>query len=326
MNDRIVFLVGAGFNADATRAAGNANNCAYPLVSKLAELCFGLTAPPPSKSIEELFQAAIEQRNRDPVQRLIETLMEADHYTGGALARVAGNAYARFVQRFSGVPILTFNYDSLLELILYAHGMWRPEDGFGIPVRAHQHPYVNTSQLPQRSVTQVLHLHGSLCVYASEFEVVHKEGRMMDLLQPRDRAHFEFDPDKLSSHFPAFLSEPADYSYRHTDERIIAPVPRKAEGLSQSFVSDTYHSALKLLATRNTIVAIGYSFNVHDRESYDLLLRALSRKRGGLVLISPDPDEATRYIQREYPGIGTTPFPVTFAEWAMRDFHLPLSA
>lgn len=201
-----------------------------------------------------------------------------------------------------------------------------PEDGYGVPVKVRRLDHVDSVKMPPRSTTQVLHLHGSLCVYPADYEIVPNPRGGMDLLQPRQSPLLVFDPDILADHFFPFGEDRPYLTYLHTDERLIAPVPSKARGPVSTFVEATYHSARKHIAASEAVVAVGYSFNQHDLDSYDSLLRPLAIRQGGLIVISPDAHNITLLLQRQYPALGITPMPYTFAQWATRDFRLPLSA
>src|SRR2546425_12711265 len=75
-----VFLLGAGFNIDTGTEVGSLDARRYPLISDLTKTCFGLSTLPAGKSIEELFQEAIDSRNNEPLRKLSDILMEADFY------------------------------------------------------------------------------------------------------------------------------------------------------------------------------------------------------------------------------------------------------
>ena len=74
-HDRLsLFLLGAGFNIDATREAGAVCgtsihvgpyqiDCGYPLVADVLKLCFGLDNVPTGKSVEDLFAEALQAGN-----------------------------------------------------------------------------------------------------------------------------------------------------------------------------------------------------------------------------------------------------------------------
>ena len=84
LNRPVLFLLGAGFNVDAASEAGNPIGTQapieYPVVSDLLKKCFHRDSIPAKKSIEDLFQDCIDEGNREPINILYDTLMEADYY------------------------------------------------------------------------------------------------------------------------------------------------------------------------------------------------------------------------------------------------------
>src|SRR5438477_9053584 len=143
----MLFLLGAGFNIDATREAGpfygnsihigvHQIDCNYPLVADVLKLCFGLDKTPDGKSIEDLFSEALQTGNYKPMETLVDRLMGADYYIAQRLATAESlNSYQRFFDCFKSAQFLTFNYDSLPEIFLSPTGRWFPEDGYGVPVK-----------------------------------------------------------------------------------------------------------------------------------------------------------------------------------------------
>jgi thiamine pyrophosphate-dependent acetolactate synthase large subunit-like protein len=80
------------------------------------------------------------------------------------------------------------------------------------------------------------------------------------------------------------------------EDRIIAPVPDKSQGLKEA--AFTYTKADALVRDSDIVVVIGYSFNPHDRASYQPLLQALSASPGRrLLVVSPDAGS----IAKRYP-------------------------
>jgi len=146
-----IFLLGAGFNADAgPEICAEDGQWCYPLVGDLLRICFELDVPPAGQSIEDLFQAAQEDRNSQPVERLVDCLMKADHRLGSSLRderdlRCRNSCYWRFFKRFGRSHFLTFNYDSLPEMFLLQQKSWYPQDGFGVPVKARVLPLGDNS-------------------------------------------------------------------------------------------------------------------------------------------------------------------------------------
>jgi hypothetical protein len=85
-----IFLLGAGFNADAAKEVGPIYgnsiyvgrylmDVSYPLVADVAQLCFELDQVPPDQSIEELFCDALDRNDYAPLKKLSDRLMEADY-------------------------------------------------------------------------------------------------------------------------------------------------------------------------------------------------------------------------------------------------------
>ncbi len=68
--------------------------------------------------------------------------------------------FARKLQR--GDVIITFNYDSTLERVLFRAGLWTPDDGYGFKVRLQKSWADATPVFYDPSPVTILHLHGAL--------------------------------------------------------------------------------------------------------------------------------------------------------------------
>lgn len=208
-----LFLLGAGFNIDATREAGpfygdsiyigrHQIDCSYPLVSDVLRLCFGYDKTPEGKSVEDLFAEALQKHHYKPMDALVHRLMGADFYIAQRLATAEKpNSYRRFFAHFDGAQFLTFNYDSLPEIFLSQSGRWFPEDGYGVPVLTERAPLAKPLT-NEKSSSLVFHLHGSTCVLTIESKimgsVVGGTAEMIHLDEPL----YAFDPDSISHCFP----------------------------------------------------------------------------------------------------------------------------
>lgn len=320
----IVFLLGAGFSADAASAAGNPcvrdHRVMYPLVSDLIKPCFGLDSIPPGQAIEQLFQESIDNGNPQPVEQLYELITEADYYIARRLRPDGShpdNAYAQFLKDFPTAPLLTFNYDSLPEIVLLGMRQWRPEDGYGVLVQTNL-SHADPSSIAERSQRCVLHLHGSLCVYPETSSIEERPGRVLEMLQLRNQPVFLFDPDSLESCFSPFKHIPPRHSYRPVAERAIAPVPDKAKDLTGEFIGAAYNRAQVLLRRADRLVVIGYSFNPHDLGSYKPLLA----ERAGLnvVLVGPDAEHLTPRMRDAYPRVRWSYVSCPFRDWVRQGY------
>jgi hypothetical protein len=280
----------------------------YPLVAETLRLCFNLGALPAGKSIEDLFADALDN---GPIRTLAARLMEADYRIANRLASAGmPNSYQRFFDAFPDASFLTFNYDSLPETFLYRLGRWYPHDGYGVRVAADLPPGAE-ALAEKKSSALVLHLHGSLCVRTSEYETRRKPGETMAWLAERDEPLYAFDPSSISANFAPFVrAVGAD----DVEDRIIAPVPDKSVGLKEAFIRDTYSKAEAVLRNSDTVVTIGYSFNQHDRASYQRLLSVYGESPGRkLVLVSPDAGIVAAAIQPTFPTLTIVPLDRTYA-------------
>jgi len=230
------------------------------------------------------------------------------------------NCYSKFFERFAGSQYLTFNYDSLPELFLLHQGQWFPHDGYGMPVEVEIRLTEDDIQI-RESPSLVLHLHGSLCIYTSPYTVERTLGESVALLSRREKPKFLFEPEKIGQLFFPFEGSPLNQDWEPPEIRVIAPAPDKTQGLKKGFISEVYARAEELLRSSTLpLVAIGYSFNPHDRASYDRLLTALESGSASVLLISPDAGRIRRRISLEFPGVNFESFEHTLKSWVETGF------
>lgn len=315
----IVFLLGAGFNADAARLVresvntGLDSDCYYPLVSDTLRLSFGLDHLPPGTSVEDLFAEKLASGDFTPMKNLAEALMKSDYYIADPLSRSSTKTcYHEFFDSFVDGQFLTFNYDSFVEAFLFQRSRWWPEDGLGVEIDVSRG--WNNQSAAGRTTSEVLHLHGSLCVYTDEYE--RREG----WLTPRESPQFFFDPTSIASLFQGYTHN-TKRGFRRPEERVVAPVPDKAPELAAPFIQAVYHRAKNVLEDDGRLVSIGYSFSEHDRKSWDPLLKALrSGYQPSLTLVSPDAEEVARRLYAAYPELKIQPIAGTFRNWVHSGF------
>lgn len=137
-----------------------------------------------------------------------------------------------------------------------------------------------------------------------------------------DPPKFMFDPHSLGTLFYPFTRAVGGLGYdSDVTERVIAPVPEKAEGLRREFVASVRTRALDLLLTHPTLVGIGYSFAESDRDTYAELLDALSRHQSPrVILVVPEAVPLAGRLREEFPKIAWEPQPMAFAEWAANGY------
>ncbi|MHB8655172.1 MAG: SIR2 family protein [Terriglobia bacterium] len=330
-----LFLIGAGFNSDAKREVGPVFgnsihaghykiDCGYPLLADVAHLCFGLDKVPTDKSIEDLFGEALERKDYEPLKKLSDRLMEADFRLAAHLAFPdKSSCYSEFFKTFREANFLTFNYDSLPEIFLYRRKSWYPHDGYGLPVRVELSHLADAGQFARlKSTSLVLHLHGSFCVYADQFEMSRNFGVAIAWLGPRERPIYGFDADSITPCFDSYRRAMSTVGHVPIEERVIAPIRNKAEELKQPFINETYAKAFSLVRKSGTLFVVGYSFNHQDSASYAPILEALSESHDRkLVIVSPEARNLADKIKGEYDNLRITPIDKTFKAWAKDSFR-----
>jgi hypothetical protein len=313
----VLFLLGSGFNADAGTAAGpisaaTVEEYGYPLGEHLGRLCFDLDELPDNRSVEGLFQEAYAAKDPKPMERLADALMSADCHIPSQLITKGGNrpnCYSEFFRIFDRANFLTFNYDSLPEQFLLHQGLWNPRDGFGVKVSAPAPGWTEST-----SDRCVLHLHGSLYIYTSMYDDT--TWWLEELPEPG----YRFDPRTVLSRFKPFGGHPPDDGDEEPEKRVIAPVLEKAEGLTGEFVTAMYERAEKLVEEAKELVTIGYSFNRHDAASFDPILKAAELGGTTVVVVSPDAEEITEWLQAAYPENTFRAVPEYFSGWVDAGF------
>lgn len=331
----MLFLLGAGFNIDATREAGpfygnsiyvgrHQIDCSYPLVANVLKLCFGLDKTTEGKSIENLFADALQRGDNKPMETLVDRLMKADYYIAQRLATAeTSNSYRKFFERFNTAQFLTFNYDSLPEIFISQRGLWYPEDGYGVPVQAERASLVKP--LPDaKSSSLVVHLHGSACVFTIESRIIGNPVGGTAQLVHLEEPLYAFDPHSVSHCFPRYGRVVSMTGHTRPDERVIAPILDKSEDLKQAFIQKSYSVALPIVRQSGILVAVGYSFNPHDRTSYHRILEALAQsKEQTLFVVSPEANSVRERLSKEYPNVKIGAIEKTFGKWAVDSFRFP---
>jgi hypothetical protein len=325
-----IFLLGAGFGAEAQSLAGpilrknllgqeNEIQCGYPLVKDLPAICFPDAQPAIAPGlVEQRLADSIAVGKRAPVDRLLERLKIADYYLAPKLVGRTSieNQYRTFFSEFSESVFINFNYDSFVEFALLNVGTWSPDGGFGVEVGFDLTYHAKPVQLmPSRSV--VLHPHGSLLVYTREFSVGPPDQEGTRLVEKREPPDFMFDAGTLEKRFHPFTRPIHGLGYEpHLSPRVIAPIPQKADHLRGAFVVAVMQRARRLLTTTGSAVAIGYAFADWDQDSFYPLIHSLAEHpRPRLLIVSPDARATVDRLKSSCGPISLAPQPMRFTEW-----------
>ena len=329
-----LFLIGAGFNADAATEVGpiyghsiyigkHEIRCRYPLVADLPRICFEKESLEPDENVEQLLADAQETGRREPLGRLARQIMQADYYLAQKLTAEAasGNCYARFFDRFAAAHFLTFNYDSLVELFLLTWGRWRPDDGYGVPVLADR---TDVAEGQSESTSLVLHLHGTFCLYISDHVFVDRTGDRIAWYEEVNPPRFIFDPHSISSLFYHYRRTPPTFGYEPVEMRVVAPVRDKSRGLQRDFIQRMYERATELISSAELVVSIGYSFNPADEPSYAPILEAVqSATLPRFLIIDPMANSISARLRPRLTKTDVLTRNLTFKQWV--DEGCPLS-
>lgn len=327
------FLFGAGFNLDAnslvtpkvtTNWLGQEYNIREPYLDMIQFAPHIFPAEQVSNFEERLAQA-LNEGDTDRLQEFVCKLMAADYYTANRLEET--HIYSRFLEYCGPTTFLTFNYDSLMEIQLFKQGHWYPHDGFGVQAIAKPQ---SSSILPSgaKSINKVLHLHGTYLLYSDSVNFTDSSsGTILEFGKPR----FIFDPERLSPVFSretsegdylCYPSQPADLAWKHPQNRILAPIPDKAQSLTKPYIQECYSQAAQIISQSEALVAIGYSFPDSDSASYTPLLNSLfSQRKGKVFVINPEAEKIVKQLQKKLPG-NYEPIRLSFKEWTVMDFPL----
>jgi len=332
MTKTILFLLGAGFNKDAKFESGpilgkNMHGTEYeievdyPIVADLIQKCFGVENIDSYTSIEELFDNSIKKKEYGPLEILSEEIMKADYHLAQRISdseNYPDNCYLNFIREYSDSTFITFNYDSLVEAILYKLNRWYPQDGYGVPVNVEIPSDRDKPRYKEKSRNLVLHLHGSFCVNTAETDYEENNSREnFKLIKLKEEPEYLFDPDSITNlFFPYDRCYPSAGNYERIENRIIAPIPDKTEGLKKNFIDHVYEKALELIEKSKIMVSIGYSFNLYDRDSFEILLRKFIDIGGSsFIIIDPCATNIYEKIRWEFPNINFIPIENSFKGW-----------
>ena len=160
-------------------------------------------------------------------------------------------------------------------------------------------------------------------MYTIESEIVGGPVAGVTQLIRRAEPLYAFDSDSISHCFPRYRRVMSPTGHVRIDERIIAPVPDKSEGLKEAFMRESYAKAHAMVRQAGSLIAIGYSFNPYDRVPYGPVLRALGQSDDrSLIIISPHARELARRISVEYPELKVQPVEKAFGRWAADHFEV----
>jgi hypothetical protein len=204
----------------------------------------------------------------------------------------------------SGDVVITFNYDSTLERVLFGQGKWFPSNGYGFRIVFQKNEFDETPFVFPDSPVKILHLHGAIGWYQRRLIKDH------DLL-PQGGGSYPIElhtPAPLNTYVgldPMFLVDlgifavDASLSPRPSDERQIFIHPSffknyEWEGGGEPVFVDLWKQAADDLRRAENISIIGYSLPAADSAALTLFLTSCDRNRVRVI----NPDRITQFRMR----------------------------
>lgn len=173
----------------------------------------------------------------------------------------------------SSSTILTFNYDLILENLLYQKQLWFPKDGYGFEVQ--NLPELNQNQLEKISKIKLYKLHGSLNWKASN--------------SFNNGIEFNWRDDDSNYFFPNYLADEKKRKYRYqggysTDAWIL---PSWVKQFKYPELLKVWNNAAQSLKSAEEIIIIGYSLPEADSAVF-ALLSAINFEDKMIAIIDPN--------------------------------------
>jgi len=296
----------------------------YPAAAQFFEKWFG-----PVGNIEDLFtemqRLIADGQHGTPDQKTIRTIVANEQSvlvnavrSWFTEIRQTGNAdaYKRFAAEIvaPGDCVITFNYDVSLDRELKLASKFEVGDGYGFRIE----------QLPDKSATKVLKLHGSTSWLALMFGGI-------------TSGPFSFQPGNVLGHRPVIGGDEFSYlGYSNVSDPafprggaalpvMIMPTRSKEFFFAANtgveyieFWDSLWQQASEALRTTDRVVFCGYSLPAADERARELLLESTNRNAEVIVACGG----ATQHIVAEYRESGNTkaaPAPeVYFEKWVER--------
>lgn len=204
-------------------------------------------------------------------------------------------AFAHKLHR--GDAIITFNYDSTLERVLFKSGLWTPDDGYGFRVRLQKSQTDQTPVAYGDSAVTTLHLHGALGWYPTwpvyEFYRADAEQRANELPSEVIEEPVSLDPVFLSELGVQGL-DPWLSTGSYMSQCLLHPSYLKAFGpsIKRPIFLKLWRRAAQALRSAEKIFIIGYSLPEADSAALTLLLTNCDRER--FQIVNSNPEDANR--------------------------------
>jgi hypothetical protein len=199
--------------------------------------------------------------------------------------------------------VITFNYDSSIERVLWHERKWSPSDGYGTTLVFQKSRSDHTPVLFPQSKVKVLHLHGAIGWYRkpqikSDYPLPEDGGFISrDALTPAPlETRISLDPMFLQN--MGIVGVDASLPYRPPDDYQILLHPSflkdyGGEDTGNDVFVGLWKKASESLREAEQVVIIGYSLPPADSTAWTLLLTSCDGRR--TTVVNPDAAVMSRY-------------------------------
>lgn len=224
--------------------------------------------------------------------------------------------------------IITFNYDLVLEKLLWKRNIWSPLNGYaGVNKFRNTNDKKKLEEANKCYKLQIHKMHGSICWDTESFSRSDTSRDIFIKLDNIEKWDFHFeglkeilnrDPIKPSSQDEAQNSQ--GYAGKHNPPWIL---PSFIKPFERKEFYEIWQSAIDVLSKTDELVIIGYSFRPEDSNSF-LLLSMLPRECN-IRIVDPRADEVKKNLESK----GFKNIFASFAslknylEWDSNRFEIP---
>lgn len=244
---------------------------------------------------------------RRNIKRLIADFFEHQHYIMASQNECNENIRNFCENKLNdGDIIISFNYDSLLEICLFRLRKWSFKNGYGFPINLVE-PTPEREVVPQQDFQiKILKLHGSVGWYKYEDNncIFLLYSSFLQFFNPlyKDKKEPDFSPEK---EMPAII-EPSFIK--------LIDIPE---------INEIWKQAAQAIAEADKIYIIGYSLPEADIGSRILLNSSISsnNRSNYITIIDKNRDTINRYKELIGEKVKRTE-PLSFEEWCKNNFQI----
>lgn len=199
-----------------------------------------------------------------------------------------------------GDVVITFNYDSTIDRVLYGQGKWSPSDGYGTEIVFQKSRHDKTPVLIPTSKVKIIHLHGAIGWFHKpalrpDYPLSEDGGGAIprEALTPAP-LETKISLDHLFLQNLGIYEVDASLPDRPSDEYQILIHPSFLKDYEEQPVfSQLWKMASEVLRQADETIIVGYSLPPADSAAMTLFLSNCDRKK--MTVVNPDASTMDRY-------------------------------